>query len=334
VFSVILLSGNQAGKVRRRTMNGFQHILLYSNGEKGTTATFKRVLELAQEFRAKLTIVDVVDLSPSVIQWILRSPAHVEARAIAESNARRRLERLVVSARERGVDATADVLFGKPFAELIRTVLKQNCDLVVKMASGGGGIRERLLGSTALHLMRKCPCPVLVVRPKRRLQFARILVPIDIRPEDDFANTVNPKLMEIALSLAKLEDSELHLFHAWEPYGGTLLTSGRTRIPKDMVKEYLKSTEKAHRERFEEFLSRYSFDQLKHRIHFVRGEARTLIPQLVSRHRMNLVVMGTITNLGFAGYLIGSTAEEVLPQLNCSMLTVKPDGFITPLKVE
>jgi len=314
-------------------MNGFQHILLYSNGEKGTATTFTKVLELAQAFKAKLTIVDVVDLSPSVIQWILRSPAHVEARAIAESKARRRLERLVASARESGVDATAEVLFGKPFAELIRTVIKRNCDIVVKMASGGGGIRERLLGSTALHLMRKCPCPVLVVSPKRRLPFTRILVPIDIRPEDDFANTVNPKLMEIALSLAKSEGSELHLFHSWEPYGGTLLTSGRTRIPKEIVLEYLQSTEKAHRERFEEFLSGYSFDQLRHRIHFVRGEARTLIPQLVSRHRVNLVVMGTITNLGFAGYLIGSTAEEVLPQLNCSMLTVKPEGFVSPVKV-
>lgn len=314
-------------------MNGFQHILLYSNGEKGTTALFTRVLELAQAFKAKLTIVDVVDPSPSVIQWILRSPAHAEARSISESKTRRRLERLVASARQSGVDADCEVLFGKPFAELIRTVLKRNCDLVVKMASGVGGIKERLLGSTALHLMRKCPCPVLVVRPKRRLPFSRILVPIDIRPEDDSANTVNPKLMDIALLLAKLEDSELHLFHAWEPYGGTLLTSGRTRIPKDMVREYLRSTEKAHRERFEEFLSGYSFDQLKHKIHFVRGEAVTLIPQVVSRYRVNLVVMGTITNLGFAGFLIGSTAEEVLPQLNCSMLTAKPEGFVSPVKV-
>ncbi len=315
-------------------MSEFKHVLFYSSGEKGSTATFAKVLDLANAFKSRLTIVDVVDLSPSIIQWILRSPAHVEARAIAESKARRRLERLVASARESGVDATAEVLFGKPFAELIRTVIKRNCDFVVKMASGGGGIRERLLGSTALHLMRKCPCPVLVVRPKRRLPFTRILVPIDVRPEEDSANTVNPKLMEIALSLAKLEGSELHLFHAWEPYGGTLLTSGRTRIPKNMVREYLRSTEKAHKDRFEEFLSGYSFDQLKHRIHFVRGEAGTLIPQLVSRHRMNLVIMGTITNLGFAGYLIGSTAEEVLPQLKCSMLTVKPEGFVTPVKVE
>jgi universal stress protein E len=315
-------------------MSSFRNILLYSRGEKGSTPTFAKVLELAHAFKAKLTIVDVVDLSPSIIQRIFQSSALAEVRATAESRAKKRLERLVTSAREIGVEATAEVLFGKPFAEIIRTVIRRNCDLVVKTASGGGGIRERLLGSTALHLMRKCPCPVLVVNPKRRLPFTRILVPIDVRPGDESANTVNAKIMEIALSLAKLEGSELHLLHAWQPYGGTLLTSGRTRIPRDVVREYLRSTEKAHKDRFEEFLEGYSFDDLNHRIHFVRGEPGTLIPQLASRHRVNLVVMGTITNLSFAGYLIGSTAEEVLLELKCSMLTAKPEGFVSPVKVE
>jgi universal stress protein E len=315
-------------------MSPFRNILLYSCGAKGANATFAKALELAHAFKAKLTIVDVIDLSPSFIQWMLRSSAHVEARAIAESRAKRRLERLVSSARESGVDTSAEVLFGKPFAEIIRTVIRGNCDLVVKTASGGGGIRERLIGSTALHLMRKCPCPVLVVQPKRRLPFTRILVPIDVRPGDESTNTVNAKIMEIALSLAKSEGSELHLLHAWQPYGGTLLTSGRARIPREVVREYLRSTEKAHKDRFEEFLEGYSFDHLNHRIHFVRGEPGTLIPQLSSRHRINLVVMGTITNLSFAGYLIGSTAEEVLLELKCSMLTAKPEGFVSPLKVE
>lgn len=315
-------------------MSVFRNILLYSRGEKGSTPTFAKVLELAQAFQAKLTIVDVVDLSPSFMQRIFGSSAHTEVRAAAESKAKKRLERLVTSARKIGVEVTAEVLFGKPFAEIIRTVMRRNCDLVVKTASGGGGIRERLLGSTALHLMRKCPCPVLVVQPKRHLPFTRILVPIDVRPGDESAHTVNARIMEIALSLAKLEGSELHFFHAWEPYGGTLLTSGRTTIPRDVVREYLRSTEKAHKDRFEEFLSGYSFDHLKHRMHFVQGRAGTLIPLLASRHRINLVVMGTITNLSFAGYLIGSTAEEVILELKCSMLTAKPEGFVSPVRIE
>jgi nucleotide-binding universal stress UspA family protein len=315
-------------------MRGFQHILLYSSGEKGATATFAKVLDLAQAHKAKLTIVDVVDSAPSLIQWIFRSQDHAQAREILESSVRKRLERLAESARDRGVEATAEVLFGKPFIELIRTVAQRNCDLLVKTARGEGGIKERFLGSTALHLMRKCPCPVLVAHLRRRHQFTRILVPIDVRPEDESANSVNSQIMDIALSLAELEHSQLHFLHAWWTYGLSILSSGRTKIRRDQLREYVLSYEKAHRERFEEFLNDYSFDHLNHRVHFVQGEARNLIPVLAARYRINLVVMGTISVLGFAGSLIGSTAEEVLPQLRCSMLTVKPEGFVTPVKID
>jgi universal stress protein E len=315
-------------------MSGFQHILLYSSSEKGAAATFAKTVDLALAHQTKLTIVDVVDVSSSFAQWIFQSPVPAEVRKIAESRARRRLERLAACARDRGVGATAEVLFGKPFVELIRSVVRRNCDLMVKTARGEGGIRERLLGSTALHLMRKCPCPVLVVQPRRYLKFTRILVPIDVRPKDNSASTVNAKIMETALSLAECESSQLHFLHAWRPYGVSLLSSGRTKIPKDQLRQYVRSHEKAHRDRFEEFLSGYSFDHLNHRVHFIQGDAGSLIPELAIRYRVNLVVMGTINNLGFAGSLIGSTAEEVLPQLKCSMLTVKPEGFVTPVNVE
>ena len=35
-----------------------------------------------------------------------------------------------------------------------------------------------------------------------------------------------------------------------------------------------------------------------------------------------------------AGFFIGNTAEKVLHQLDCSVLAVKPDGFVTPVELE
>ncbi len=315
-------------------MRGFRHILLYSSGEKGASATLAKVADLAQAFQAKLTIVDVLDPSPSLVQWIFQSSVHEESQQIAESRARRRLDGLAASAQQRGVDASAEVLFGKPFIELIRNAVRRNCDLVVKTARSQYGIRERLLGSTVLHLMRKCPCPLLVVQPGRNVRFNRILVPIDVRPEDPSAANVNGKIMETALSLAEIEGGQLHFLHAWQPFGASLLKGGRTKIPEDQLRRYVRSYEKAHKDSFEEFLGGYALGHLNYRIHFLRGDADTLIPELAARHRVKLVVMGTITVLGFAGTFIGSTAEEVLPQLKCSMLTVKPDGFVSPVNVE
>ena len=44
--------------------------------------------------------------------------------------------------------------------------------------------------------------------------------------------------------------------------------------------------------------------------------------------------MGSVARAGIPGMLIGSTAESVLGDVDCSVLTVKPDGFISPIAQE
>jgi len=49
--------------------------------------------------------------------------------------------------------------------------------------------------------------------------------------------------------------------------------------------------------------------------------------------RIEVIVMGTVCQSGVEGFLINNTAEKVLHQVDCSVLTVKPDGFVTPVKL-
>jgi universal stress protein E len=44
-------------------------------------------------------------------------------------------------------------------------------------------------------------------------------------------------------------------------------------------------------------------------------------------------VMGTISHTGIEGILIGNTAETILHRIDCSVLAVKPEGFITPVTI-
>ena len=41
--------------------------------------------------------------------------------------------------------------------------------------------------------------------------------------------------------------------------------------------------------------------------------------------------MGTVGRSGIKGLLLGNTAEKVLGTCDCSILTVKPDGFVSPI---
>ncbi|MCZ7543179.1 MAG: universal stress protein [Anaerolineae bacterium] len=59
-----------------------------------------------------------------------------------------------------------------------------------------------------------------------------------------------------------------------------------------------------------------------------------LIPKLAVRHKIDLIVMGTASRTGISGFLIGNTAENVLRQVNISVLAVKPEGFVSPVRLD
>jgi nucleotide-binding universal stress UspA family protein len=70
---------------------------------------------------------------------------------------------------------------------------------------------------------------------------------------------------------------------------------------------------------------------LNPRKHLVKGPARLEIPVLAESLAVDLVVMGTVARTGVAGLFIGNTAEAILEQMECSVLAVKPEGFVTPV---
>jgi len=78
----------------------------------------------------------------------------------------------------------------------------------------------------------------------------------------------------------------------------------------------------------------YDLENLMHQVYLLKGEAGRLIPALAAANEIELIVMGTVSRTGIAGLLIGNTAEKVLRQVDCSVLTVKPEGFITPVKLD
>lgn len=85
--------------------------------------------------------------------------------------------------------------------------------------------------------------------------------------------------------------------------------------------------------RFKNILLICDFDT-KPRLHLIEGDPVERIPELVMEQGIDLLVMGTVCRTGIAGFLIGNTAEEVLNRIDCSVLTVKPEGFITPVILE
>ena len=66
---------------------------------------------------------------------------------------------------------------------------------------------------------------------------------------------------------------------------------------------------------------------------FTKDEQPTSIRETVDKRRINLLVMGTVARTGVSGLLIGNTAESVLDHVRCSVIAVKPPGFVTPIQL-
>ena len=66
--------------------------------------------------------------------------------------------------------------------------------------------------------------------------------------------------------------------------------------------------------------------------HVEEGLPERVIEEVADKIDAELVVLGTIGRTGISAALIGNTAEHVIDQLNCDVLALKPDGYISPLQ--
>jgi len=75
-------------------------------------------------------------------------------------------------------------------------------------------------------------------------------------------------------------------------------------------------------------------DYLKPKVELLKGKPETEIPKFTDEINASLVVMGTVGRTGIPGLFMGNTTEEILNQLNCSVLAIKPKGFKSPVKLK
>jgi nucleotide-binding universal stress UspA family protein len=268
---------------------------------------------------------------PHGAQMAVAEPAVVIREHIVEEESQF-LEQWVDYVRRSGVPVTGKMVYGTPFLEIIREVLRCEHDLVMITAEDRGVLKDKLFGSTAMHLMRKCPCPVWVVRHAQPERYTRILAAVDPVPLEEGQNAINIKIMDLATSLARRDACELVVVHTWTFPAEDSLRSGYL-VASNELDRWVGEAGDLHRRRLAELLRPYALQDLKSQVYMLKGEPGHLIPQLAAKMEVGLIVMGTVSRTGVAGFLIGSTAERTLRQVDCAVLAVKPEGFVTPVSL-
>ena len=325
-------------------MKRFNNILYVLNTEKTHQSVLERVVTLAQNNQAKLTVLST--LEPVTVGFGMPEggPISADLQAAMISAKTQKLETSVAPYRRR-VDIQTKLRVGTQFLEIIREVLQGGHDLVIKVPESMDWI-DQLFGSEDLHLLRKCPCPVWLIKPAPQETYRRILAAVDIDDthapaEQESRDELNQQILELASSMALSGFAELHIVHAWEATSESILSGELIHMPEERVIAFIEH-ERQKREaglnrlirKVNNKLGQDTFGFLKPQTHLVKGQPRKEIPALAKQIEADLIVMGTVARTGVPGFIIGNTAEAILGQIECSVLALKPPGFVTPVTVD
>jgi nucleotide-binding universal stress UspA family protein len=230
---------------------------------------------------------------------------------------------------------------GKAFIEIVRHVITNECDFVVKQAEPLTGMHRLLFASTDQHLLRKCPCPVWLQPSGVRQETKRVIAAVDVdlydAPEPETLKTLNRRVIQTACLVAAPTGAQVVVLHVWDAVGEGLAwafsSKNDPRLSADLyINEIMADRQKAMERLLAEVrrtMSDSSATALVPRL--IRGAPERVIEEQSVELGADVVVMGTVARTGLSGVFIGNTAENIINSLECPVLAVKPDGFVSPL---
>lgn len=277
-----------------------QRILVPLDGSELSELALKTARPLARHWGAELILVRVGD--PFVGSLAGPIPTQAVRWVDAEqAGARQYLDAMVESLASEGFRAKGHFLTGLAQDQIVRAARSRKADLIVICSHGRSGIMRWLLGSVAENVLRRAPCPVLLVRPGSppltEAGFRRVLVPLDGSP---LASAV---VEQVAPFVA--EDGAVSVLTATNLLPLDLYREAREECVRDLEAELARSFPKK---------DRYVFD----------GDAADVILTFARQSDSDLVAMSTHGRSGFKRTMLGSVTERVARHASCSVLAFPP----------
>lgn len=145
-------------------MEGIRRILIATDGSEYTKEAVSQGLQLAKVLGAEVTALYVIDQT-SFVSFPMDSSI-VSVYSLLENEGKRAVEDVQKEGEQLGVKVTPTVVEGSPTRKIVE--IAADFDLVVIGTLGRSAITKLFMGSVAERVTRYAPCPVLVVRSKKR----------------------------------------------------------------------------------------------------------------------------------------------------------------------
>ena len=274
-----------------------KRILAVVDAERDNQPALSRAYELASKTGASVTAMMVVyDLSYDMTTML--SPD--ERESMRDAVTKEHAKWLATHLREQGFTETDIVVEwnNRAYESIIYYTLNNQIDLVVKAT-------------------KKHDWP----------EGGEIIAAVNVGSEDDEHAALNDKLTLIANDYASLLKGSVNLVNS---YPSTPLNIA-IEVPEFDPDTYHYAVKNHHLKEMRSHALKYGIPENKCVVR--EGLPEKVIPQVAKTLDAELVVIGTVGRVGISAALIGNTAEHVIDELNCDVLAIKPDGFVSPLSV-
>ncbi|MGR5126338.1 universal stress protein [Photobacterium swingsii] len=219
------------------------------------------------------------------------------------------------------------IRIGVPYIEIIKEAKALNATMVAIDSHRADKTIACQRGSNTLNLMRKSEVPIWSISTDGA-GIQRVVAAIDLTNQD--YQSFNHKIIALASDICAVFGAELILCHAWrlESEGFLRKWSQYEDIDIALLSKSMRDDRMA---RLQSLLEPYEKSTITTHVKLLEGETREVLPEYVVNNDVDLVVLGSLSREGIAGFLMGNTAESILNQLDCSVVTLKPDTFTSPV---
>jgi universal stress protein E len=288
------------------------------------------VAELASKTQSEIEVLHVIEDYPEDLHewWNVVYPIRLYDEVV---NSREEfIDTIVNRIKEAGVvHVESKLRWGAELDEVTREVAENNYELVVTATRPQRGAVRRARGcACAFGLCRQCPSMIWVTKNRPRLSTQRTLAVLRGENREVLTSGLNAKILRTADWITQASGSELHVVRVCSQ--SELAGTNEWRTAADLTGQVDELRNEIN-QTCNGVLGERGHALTREQVHLVIGEPGVVIPQLEEEMPMDLIIMGTHARSGLARLLRGNAAEQVMDKVDCEVLTVKPDGFVSPL---
>ena len=297
----------------------FKQILCPTDLSEASVGSLTYAAAFARWYEARLTILHVVPtFDPLAVgAGVFTGPLQVML-PMSRQQVLQEMHRITGSVGLGSIHAVLSAQEGDPAWNIVDQALAIGADLVVMGTHGRSGFERLLIGSLAEKVLRKAPCPVLLVPPHAtaaaapEVSFKHILCPMDFSPSALQA-------LGFALDLARQSDGVVTVLHALE-WLAREEPREYTHFNVPEARQYLIDDA---RERVQALIAGESRTWTAIEDRVVLGRADREILRAAAESGTDLIVMGAQGHSGLGLTLFGSTTQQVVRAATCPVLTVR-----------